>query len=230
MPQQTPCVRGLQRSISDEMVTRKIILGLLTLACIFVNGCFTCVAPFYEDGQIIQDSRIEGLHSNVGMASGPDDTEWLIKPSVEFKGKYDVEVREGRSSALLLGTLFRVDKFVFFDLYPIKDSPEDASQSGPPSVTELIRSIMYEPRHVAWKVEITDTSLNYWFPAGNGIVAALKQAPELKGKPVRGTLEEQPTITLPASTKEAQKYLLRFAADPNVFNYKGQLIKKKNGT
>lgn len=47
---------------------RKITLGLLTLACVFVSGCFTCVAPFYEDGQIIQDSRIEGVHKNLGAA------------------------------------------------------------------------------------------------------------------------------------------------------------------
>jgi hypothetical protein len=205
---------------------RNLVLSLLTLACVFLSGCFTCVAPFYEDGQIFQDSRIEGLYNNLGVGGHPDDTEWSIKPSVEFKGKYDVEVREGRASAILLGTLFRVDKLVFFDLYPVKDSNEDSSQGGPTSVTATIRSIMYEPRHVAWKVEVTDTGLNYWFPAGNGVVAALKLAPELKGKPLRGMPEEQPIIILPASTKEAQKYLLRFAPDATVFNYKGQLVKK----
>ena len=149
-----------------------------------------------------------------------------LNHSVAFKGQYDVEVREGGESAVLLGTLFRLDQSLFLDLYPIKDSIEKASQSGAPSVMELIRSIMFEPRHVAWKVEITDKGLNYWFPAGNGVVAALSKAPELKGKPLRGTPEEQPTITLPASTKGAQKYLLRFAHDATVFNYKGQLIKK----
>ena len=38
------------------------------------------VAPFYEDAQIIQDSRIEGLHKNIGLTGNPDDTEWSIKP------------------------------------------------------------------------------------------------------------------------------------------------------
>ncbi len=208
------------------MVNRNGIVVLLALASVFASGCFTCVAPFYEDAQVVQDSRIEGLHKNLGLTGNPDDTEWSIKPSVALKGKYDVDVHEGGSSAVLLGTLFRLDQFLFLDLYPIKDSNENASQGGPPSVMEIIRSIMYEPRHIAWKVEITDKGLNYWFPAGNGVVAALSKAPELKRKPLRGTPEEQPTITLPASTKEAQKYLLRFAHDPMVFNYKGQLIKK----
>jgi hypothetical protein len=206
---------------------RNSILVLFALGCIFVSGCFTCVAPFYEDDQIIQDSRIEGVHRNLGVTGHPDDTEWRINPSAEFKGKYNMEVREGAESAILLGTLFRLDKTLFLDLYPMKDSTDDAHHSGAPSVMEMIRSIMYEPRHVVWKVEITNYGLNYSFPAGNDVVAALRQAPELKGKPLRGMPEEQPTITLPPSTKEAQKYLLRFAPDATVFTYKGHLVKKK---
>ena len=88
---------------------------------------------------------------------------------------------------------------------------------------------MYEPRHIAWKVEITDNGISYRFPVGNGVVAALKQAPELREKPLHDTPEGQQTITLPASTKEAQKYLLRFAPDATVYNYKGRLVEKKKG-
>jgi hypothetical protein len=82
---------------------------------------------------------------------------------------------------------------------------------------------MFERRHVVWKVEFTDAGMTYWFPYGNGAAAAWRQAPELQPPPG----EDRQITRLPPSTKEAQKYLQRFVGDASVFNYKGQLLRRK---
>ena len=200
---------------------RRVILLLTLVATALLSGCFTCEAPFYEDSQIVQDARIEGTHDS-SREGKKDESVWTIKRSMDFEGKYDVSVRDGAVSVELVGTLFRLDKQLFLDLYPLHDSGV-RREAGVPTVSEAIRSTMYERRHVVWKVEITDAGLTYWFPYGNGAAAAWRQAPELKP----ASVEERQTIRLPPSTKEAQKYLRRFMGDASVFNYKGELLRRK---
>jgi hypothetical protein len=122
-----------------------------------------------------------------------------------------------------MGTLFRLDKFSFLDLYPVRDSSMRRAEGGPPSVSEIIHGAMFERRHVILKVEISDVGITYWFPYGNGVVAALKKAPGLKRK----SDDEMAVIALPESKREAQNCLKQLAGDSEVFNYKGQLIRKK---
>jgi hypothetical protein len=200
---------------------RRVLSLLLGLVLALLTGCFTCEAPFYLDAQVKQDARIEGLYRNEATGNS-DGTSWSITRSNDFPGKYDVLINDGPETAKLTGTLFLLDKTLFLDLYP-RSAPGARGGSGPGTVSELIRAFMYEPRHVVWKVELSDTATKYWFPAGNGVIAALRKAPELKGKPAK----EPTIIPLPPSTSEAQKYLRKFANDPSVFNYPGQLIKQK---
>ena len=89
--------------------------------------------------------------------------------------------------------------------------------------TEALRGVMYKPLHVVWKVELSDDAVSYWFPYGNGVMAALRQAPELKTE----RTDRAERILLPGGPKEAQKYLLKFKDDASVFNYKGRLVRKK---
>jgi len=202
------------------MFMRRILLLLSFFAAALVTGCFTCEAPFYEDNQIVQDERIKGTYENAKDGK-KDGSVWTFKLGIDFEGKYDVLVEDGAVSVELVGTLFRLEKQLFLDLYPLHDSGVRHVAGGAPTVSEVIRSTMYERRHVVWKVDVSDTGLTYWFPFGNGAAAAWQQAPELKPKNVEG-----PTL-LPPSTKEAQKYLRRFVGDAAVFNFKGELTKRK---
>ncbi|MCX6924546.1 MAG: hypothetical protein NT154_15230, partial [Verrucomicrobia bacterium] len=107
---------------------------------------------------------------------------WFIAPSVAHPGKYEFTIRESDVTVVLLGTFFRVGTNLFLDLHPLRDSGV-YRVGGTPTVTEAIRGAMFKPLHVAWKTELTGDGLSYSFPYGNGVMAALRQAPELKAEP-----------------------------------------------
>ena len=210
---------------------RVVICCVLIIASLGLTGCFTSEQPFYEEGQIIQDARIEGRHENY-IHSPPSKTGegskegsvWTIRSSEGEgkRGKYDVHVRDKEVSIKLIGTLFKVEEMVFLDLYPVTDSgvrfaPESAS------ISEVMRLAFYSARHVVWKVELSDTGIRYSLPAfKNGGFSAGMKASEL-----RPHVTEHGIIVLPGPAKESQKHLLRFANDESVFNFKGELKKKE---
>jgi hypothetical protein len=121
-------------------------------------------------------------------------------------------------SIYLVGTLFQVEKSMFLDLFPVTDSGVHAEAV---SVSEVIRNAFYARRHVVWKVELSDTGLKYSAPYKNGTSSAAKQAPELKTQ-----FNKEGNLELSGPAKESQKYLLRFADDPSVFNVAGELRKE----
>jgi hypothetical protein len=207
---------------------KKCITCALTGTLIISAGCFTSDGPVYEDSQVFQDKRIEGEFDNgANFSKGPspkkDGSIWMIAASPEEKGKYEVWVKEGNAQIDLRGTLFRLGSVAFLDLYPLRDSGMYHVGGDPPTVTEIIHTTMFQRRHIIWKVELSDSEVTYWFPFGNGVTAALKKAPELKHK----SDNDASLIILPESQKEAQSYLRQFATNSDVFNYKGQLIRKK---
>ena len=213
---------------------RVVTWCVLMIASAGLTGCFTSVAPFYEESQIIQDARIEGRHENY-IHSPPSKTGegskegsvWTIRASEGEgkRGKYDVHVRDKEVSIKLIGTLFKVEEMVFLDLYPVTDSGVRFAPEAT-SISEIMRLAFYSPRHVVWKVELSDIGIKYSLPSfKNGTFSAARQAPELSPH-----VTEHGILVLPGPAKESQKYLLRFANDESVFNYKGELKKKEEGT
>jgi hypothetical protein len=186
---------------------------------LLLSGCFTCVAPFYEDNQVVQDKRVEGTHES-SRNGKKDESIWTIQPSLDAMGKYDVSVRDGDVSIELIGTLFKLDGLLFLELYPIRDS--GVRRADVPTASQIIRSAMYERRHVVWRIEFTGTGLNFWVPSSNGSAVARRLAPELKAS--QG--DDNFAVLLPPSTKEAQMYLRQFATNSSVFDYKCELLKK----
>jgi hypothetical protein len=113
----------------------------------------------------------------------------------------------------LLGTLFRVGDMLFLDLCPTRDSAMS-------SVSMTNHAILFPGRHFVWKVGLSTNGVAYSFPAvGDGVMAALKEAPELKDKLDR----KLQALVFPDAPRDAQKYLLKFATNSEVFNYKGEM-------
>ena len=134
---------------------RKSIPFLVILACVVLSGCFTRDEPFYEESQIVQSPQLqEAPYKNI--AEGRDDgSKWFVTLSLDSPGKYEFIIQESDVTVKLLGTLFRVNTNLFLDLYPLTDSGV-YHVGGAVSVTEMLRSAMYKPLHVIWKVELSD--------------------------------------------------------------------------
>jgi hypothetical protein len=192
-------------------------VGILVL----LVGCFTSTNPVYEENQIIQDKRVEGEFDN--LTSGKKDgSVWTITASSEHKGQYHIAVKDGDVRVELLGTMFRLEKTVFLDLFPIKDSGVNQG-ADMPTASQIIRAATYERRHVILKLELSDSEMTYLLPFGNGLAAALKKASGLQR---RTEGDEAEMLVLPESKKKAQNILRQLADDSSVFNCKGQLIRK----
>ena len=208
-----------------EQVLHVIAIFLVLVASALLSGCLISEAPFYEEKQIVQDSRIEGVFTNTGSQTGQpraDGSVWYIEKKADAPGKYRVTLTDGDATVELVATLFRLEGTLFLDLFPIRDSGMNHVPGGV-TATEFLHGVMFQPRHVVWKVEFSTNGVAYSFPAGNGAAAAAKKAPELQSK----MNPDAAIILLPNSPKESQKYLIQFAKDSSVFNYRGELMRKK---
>lgn len=203
-----------------KQVLRVFVVFALGLAVMVVSGCFTSEGPFYEEKQITQDKRLEGSFENSSMDK-KDGTSWDIWPDLDNEGKYHIRITDGPATIELLGTLFKLDGRLFMDLFPMSDSGIH-HVAGAVTVSEAIHGIMFRPVHAVWKVELSTNGIAYSFPTGNGNMAALREAPELKA--MYDTNRQ--VFLMPHSPKVSQKFLARFATNTSVFNYKGELKRK----
>lgn len=203
-----------------RLVTRALIGSALCFAFFLLSGCFTSEGPFYEEKQIVQDKRLEGSFENSSMDK-KDGTSWDIWPDLDNEGKYHIRITDGPATIELLGTLFKLDGRLFMDLFPMSDSGV-YHVGGAVTVSEVVHGIMFRPVHAIWKVELSTNGIAYSFPTGNGNMAALREAPELKA--MYDTNRQ--VFLMPNSPKVSQKYLTRLATNASVFNYKGELKRK----
>jgi hypothetical protein len=203
-----------------RQIARVVTVCALGVALLLVNGCFTSEGPFYEEKQIVQDKRLEGSFENSSMDK-KDGTSWDIWSDSDNEGKYHIRITDGPATIELLGTLFKLDGRVFMDLFPISDSGV-YHVGGTATVSEAIHGVMFRPVHAVWKVEFSTNGVAYSFPTGNGNMAALREAPELKG--LYDTNRE--VFLMPNAPKSSQRFLTRFATNTSVFNYKGELKRK----
>jgi hypothetical protein len=208
------------QSKTFRQVARAMTACALGVALLLVNGCFTSEGPFYEDKQIVQDKRLEGSFENSSMDK-KDGTSWDIWPDLDNEGKYHIRVTDGPATIELLGTLFKLDGRMFMDLFPMSDSGVHRV-GGTATVSEAIHGILFRPVHAVWKVELSTNGIAYSFPTGNGNMAALREAPELRA--MYDTNRQ--VFLMPNSPTALQKFLARFATNTSVFNYKGELKRK----
>ena len=198
-------------------------LFLILLPVVILTSCFTSKSPLYEANQVVQDDRLSGIYTNLYDGKSGDRSTWTIKRSGDQGWRYDILIKDGVASIELAATLFRLDTNLWLDLYPLRDSGA-RHQADVPTASEIIHLAFFEAYHIAWKVEILDDQIAYYCPAsGGGAEKVLKEAPELKSR----RYDNWTFIVLPDSPKEAQKYLRRFADDPEVFMFKGKLMRKK---
>lgn len=209
-----------KRSKTGKQILRALTVCFLGLGVLAVSGCFTSEGPFYEEKQIVQDKRLEGSFENSSMDK-KDGTSWDIWPDLDNEGKYHIRVADEPATIELLGTLFKLDGRMFMDLFPISDSGVHRV-GGTATVSEAIHGILFRPVHAVWKVELSTNGIAYSFPTGNGNMAALRDAPELKA--MYDTNRQ--VFLMPNSPILSQKFLARFATNTLVFNYKGELKRR----
>jgi hypothetical protein len=200
--------------------------SIAILCCaMVVGGCFTSEEAIYDDDQVLSDPRIEGHYVNHDQEGKAMQSTWSIRPSEHPQfgpRRYEVRVKDGPASLMLIGALFRLKSGLYFDVYPWEDS---GTWNKPGEVTEsqLLHGALFRPRHVIWKVDVSDSAIGYATPAGNGVFAASRRSSSVTVTPkLQNSLS---VVVLPRSKNEAQEYLEEIGDDGAIYNYRGKLVK-----
>jgi hypothetical protein len=218
------CSASLEKSFWPSLFTMRFYqLVLLLILPLLLTGCLTSVDPVFDDDQIVNDPHIEGHFSNQDKDGQPLKSKWHIQQMIDSPTHYHVWVEDGPASLELVATLFRLDKALYLDLYPIGDSGQWHKPSEPQTESEMLHSVVFDARHLIWKVEISDASISYAVPTRNGVGQAVGLVPELRTS-VRA-VGELAIILLPKSKKEAQECLKKFGENPKIFDWNGKLMK-----
>jgi len=97
-------------------------------------------------------------------------------------------------------------------------------KAGEATESQLLHAAVFRPHHVIWKVDITDSEIAYRAPAKKGVFAAFKRSAKVRVTPDRDN--SMSAIILPNSKADAQQYLEEIGDDPEIYNYRGKLVKQ----
>ena len=195
-------------------------LRLLTtlLGCSFLTGCLVSKEPFYLNDQIELDHKIEGFYPNK-----QDESTLLIRPSMDYDEHYDIVVQDGKQVTIsLVGTLFAFNNVHYLDLFYNSDTGIRHDAASPPTVSAVIRYLMFEPYHLLLRVELADDSLTFWCPSRKSITEAIKSDSNIKMK--RGG----DTILFDEPTDVVQRKLIALFSNGNFFDHASNMVKQND--
>src|SRR5262245_16119708 len=85
------------------------------LLCFLSAGCLSSESPFYVKEDIAQDSTFVGRYEGDSLA-------FSASVSQSTDSRYLVRIDEGGGFSEFTGTLFRVGKSTYLDLFPIREN------------------------------------------------------------------------------------------------------------
>ncbi len=194
------------------MKTPKIcVLAIPTL--LVVSGCLTSQQPFFEESDIRVDDRLVGAYKDESDQSQSPARFYVVKdPDYYHKGAYYVTVASSSDCSMKFGAvLFQIGTNRFLDLVPIIEAC-DRLAANPPSLIELLQSVVLQPMHMAVKVAVSTNGLKFGFADHPRLAAAAKKFPEYF-QPLKP--EQCPRLV--ADTKRQREFLLRFGGETNIF-------------
>lgn len=171
------------------MKTRYQLAIILLLSGL--TGCIPFLNPLYTDKDLVIKKEL------IGTWVVDDENEtWTFE---EVDGKYyKLTYVEGRKKAELKAYLVKLDKFYFLDMYPVEDTAKNQ-----------LYNMHFIPAHTISKIEINSEQVELrmfdysWLEKG------------LDNKQVKVThvKSQDGGILVTASTKELQKFVVKYAID-----------------
>jgi hypothetical protein len=200
------------------MMFRRLLILLAT--GFLLSGCLTSPNPFYADADIIQDDRILADYRETPRGDGSQEG-FIVERNNDQAGRYRLRHTEGRYWMTFTATLFRIGDNTFLDIYPESDSGVYRVPGGPPTGTEILRGLTYQPLHLVARVTISDEGLGFSVIKPKGLRVLVDRDPSLR-QYVRGE-----SLLLPMATADLRKLLEKLADDEMVFPKPQKLQKSK---
>ena len=185
----------------------------MSLILLLLSGCLVkSLHPFYKENQSLFKKEL------IGTWIGKDSSKWnivqgkkttgLFKPDVP-ENAYLITYTDNKGSAVFKVHLFQLDNHLFLDFYP-----EDAVCSND------LMSMHLVPMHTVARIELTAGRIIIRWYNEEWLIGLFKQnkirIPHEKIPYASGKVNDVDfQVILTASTDELQKFMLKYANDPN---------------
>lgn len=194
-----------KKGINTSFLIAVVIIGLM------VSGCLVkSLHPFYTDKDIVFRKDILGSYTD------QDKGTWTIEQNLQ-KGTFGEKskltnsyllklVDEKNRKATFMGVLFQLDNHLYVDFYLITGNDEEAE-------TELY-ALHVVGVHTVARLKIDKTDLHIMWYNEKWLGELFEKN---KIRLAHEKLEGSDNIVLTASTNDLQKFMQKFANDPNAF-------------
>jgi len=204
------------------MRTRKLLFYLLAG---LLGGCIPVMSlhPLYTEKDVVFDEKLLGVWN-----SDPNDTSngtWEFKRSSEKAEKaYELifSDEEGKRG-LFIAHLVKLENRLFLDVYP-PELPCGTLEEDPNKIEWLYNTFFFVPAHTFIKINSIEPQLKMQLTIEGEMEKLLKEEPNA----VKYEAIEDDRLILTASTKELQKFVLKYADDDRVFIDEIVLTRKKS--
>ena len=195
---------------------KKKSLFFVLIISTFMSGCVTSLHPLFTKNDLITDKNLVGTWL---QQDGEDIAVWKFEKYQKgmfgmFSEKsYTLTYFEDSVPAKFSVHLTKLGNHVFFDLYPI-----EVDNVNP------LAELCLLPVHVFFKAKITNNQVelkmfNYKWLSKLFEENRIRISHELVGP--------HEMITLTASTKELQKFVIKYADDANAFEDEPAILKRQ---
>ena len=188
-------------------------IGLLLLIIFLFQGCIIhSLYPFYTAETIILDENLEGSWSDSGYSKNGECSYQLLSEKDKDDNFYHFTICEDGISSTFDVHLVKIGEYTYFDFYP------DRSNIGKGGITDFYLM----PTHSISKVNISENSLSMESINVEWLEDLFKQR---KIRIKHEKVEEE--IILTASSKDLQKFILKYADEEKAFEAADVYQRKK---
>ena len=197
------------------------------LLLIFLSSCLTTLHPIFTEKDLVYDPKLIGTwktESN-GNKSRAVITNLSTESSIDLprnisaikqKGylvKYQDE--NGTISERYIAFLARIGKHLYFDYYP-------ADREADKKIDEFF-GVHFVKMHTSYRVEISKDGSFELSQLDGSYVKSLIEEKKIR---ISHEIDADDNITITASTKELQQYLLKYGDEPSAYESDKTTFKK----
>ncbi|MFK7772980.1 MAG: hypothetical protein AB8F94_12615 [Saprospiraceae bacterium] len=194
-------------------------IGLLLLIVFLFQGCIIhSLYPLYTAETIILDENIEGFWAVPSSKKNADCPEGLLFEKAKDKNFYYLTTCEDGVSSQFETHLVKIGKYTYLDMYPERDHPREKGKDNKVGLADfhLIAT------HSFARVTVNESKLTMESFKTEWLEDLFKQ----RKIRIKHEVIKDDEILLTASSKDLQKFVLKYEEEEKAYEDEDEYIKK----
>ena len=203
------------------------ITTAFALLLIFLSSCLTTLHPIFTEKDLAYDPKLIGTWNteNEGKKGKVIISCLATENSIELPGNisaikqrgYFISYQDenGKTSDQYIAFLARIEKHLYFDYYPA-DKKEDRK-------LDEFFEVHFVRMHTSYRVEILKDGGFELSQLDGSYVKSLIEEKKIR---ISHETDAEDDMTITASTKELQQYLLKYGDEPSAYENDKTIFKK----